>query len=71
MVATEIRSLNNSWLDAILSDERFWPAPPQTLAETGLPISLVESLVCKHLAVTGTASGRSVERTLSTVSCTE
>jgi predicted ATPase with chaperone activity len=43
-----------------LDGERFWPDEPRTLEETGLSTVLVESLICKHLAVTGTASGRSI-----------
>ncbi len=45
-------------LDAILSDESFRPAEPGNLAETGLPASLVESLIIKRLATVGIHSGR-------------
>ena len=47
-------------MDALFSDEGFRPSKPRTLEEAGLPESLVESLVCKQLALLGTASGRRV-----------
>jgi predicted ATPase with chaperone activity len=45
-------------LATILSDESFKPAEPETLDDTGLSESLVESLICKYLSVVGNASGR-------------
>ena len=50
----------DSLLAAVLSDEGFFPSEPRTLDDTGLAASLVESLIAKHLAVTGTASGRAI-----------
>jgi len=50
----------DSLLAAVLSDEGFFPPEPRSLEDTGLAVSLVESLVIKHLAVTGTASGRTI-----------
>ena len=50
----------DSLLAAVLSDEGFFPAEPRTLEETGLTVSLVESLIAKHLATVGTASGRAI-----------
>lgn len=45
-------------------DEAFWPAEPRTIEETGLTDSLIESLVCQVLQLSGTASGRRIaERT--------
>lgn len=49
-------------LASILSDDIFCPAPPQSLEATGLPSSLVESLIMKYLAVVGTASGRDLAK---------
>lgn len=43
---------------ALLSDDNFWPAQPKTIRETGLSTSFVEGQICKHLAATGTCSGR-------------
>lgn len=51
-----------SLLAQVLSDETFIPTPPTKLEDTGLPISLVESLVLKHLAIVGTASGRGIAK---------
>jgi predicted ATPase with chaperone activity len=47
-----------------LADERFWPEEPASIEQTGLSSSLLESLICKHLAVLGTASGRTVAEKL-------
>ncbi|MBI2823512.1 MAG: AAA family ATPase [Planctomycetia bacterium] len=47
-----------SLLAAVLSDEGFFPSEPHSMEEAGLAVSLVESLVVKHLAVRGTVSGR-------------
>src|SRR5438270_2601912 len=47
-------------MEAFLSDERFWPAEPKTLEETGLPLHLIESLILRHLAMAGNISGRKI-----------
>jgi len=59
-VATDTRALDGSLLASILSDEVFQPASPRSLEETGLTVSHVESLVCKHLSLVGTISGREI-----------
>ncbi|MHB8898936.1 MAG: ATP-binding protein [Thermoguttaceae bacterium] len=51
-----------SLLAEVLSEETFSPRPPTRLEDTGLPVSLVESLVLKHLAIVGTASGRGIAK---------
>ncbi len=51
-----------SLLASILSEETFQPPPPRSLEETGLTVSLVESLICKHLALVGTSSGREIAK---------
>jgi predicted ATPase with chaperone activity len=45
---------------ARLAGECYRPAPPRNLEETGLTESLVDSLICKHLATVGNESGRSI-----------
>lgn len=60
MQTTDTHYLDDSLFQTFLSDERFWPSEPASLEETGLATSVVESLICKYLAVTGTASGRSI-----------
>lgn len=55
--ATDTRE---SLLASLLSDDAFRPAEPHSLEEAGLPTSLVESLICKNLSLTGTASGRAL-----------
>ena len=51
-------------LAAILSQENFWPAEPQCLSDTGLPVSYIESLVCKRLLVVGLSSGRQLAKNI-------
>jgi predicted ATPase with chaperone activity len=55
-IATQ--DLRENSLAKVLAEENFCPAVPRSLDETGLPGSLVEALVGKHLAVLGTSSGR-------------
>ena len=57
-LTTSPSGLGNSLLATILADESFRPSEPSNLAETGLPVSLIESLLLKRLAVVGTSSGR-------------
>src|SRR5262245_13293559 len=59
-MSTDTLDITESLLKTFLDGERFWPAEPQTLEETGLSTSLIESLICKHLAVAGTACGRAI-----------
>jgi hypothetical protein len=47
-----------------MADESFRPSEPGSLAETGLPVSLVESLLIKRLAVVGMCSGRQISNDL-------
>ena len=51
-----------SLLAQVLSDETFSPTPPTKLEDTGLPVSLVESLILKYMAIVGTASGRGIAK---------
>lgn len=53
-----------SSLAPLLSDERFWPAAPRSVEETGLASSLIESLIYKHLSIVGTSSGRGIAKHL-------
>ncbi len=59
-MATDTNEGQGELLATLLSDEAFRPVPPRTLEETGVAVSLIESLVLKHLALVGTASGRAV-----------
>lgn len=51
-------SLATGLLDEFLSDEIFRPKEPQTLADTGISVTVVEALICKYLLSVGTQSGR-------------
>jgi len=60
MATADLSATRESLLATILSDESFRPSEPRTLEETGLNAAVIESLVCKYLAVTGTSSGRGI-----------
>lgn len=51
-------STSSAILASIMADESFHPNEPPSVAETGLPVSLIEGLIVKRLAVVGQASGR-------------
>ena len=51
-------------LATIMADESFRPSEPASLQEAGLPVSLVESLIIKRLAVVGMSSGRQLANDL-------
>lgn len=61
---TEPGSGSLDLLATILSDESFRPNEPTKLSETGLPISLIESLICKRLLLTDRRSGRQLAEDL-------
>ncbi|MBN2296789.1 MAG: AAA family ATPase [Pirellulales bacterium] len=61
-MASTTSELGGGLLAAVLAEESFLPAPPASLQETGLPESLVESLIIKYLSVVGTASGRGIAK---------
>lgn len=60
MAVLDSTAAGGSLLAAILSDETFVPAEPGSIEETGLSSSLIESLICKHVLVVGSASGRQI-----------
>lgn len=64
MLTTDTQEIEEGLLASLLSDESFWPAEPRSLEETGLSESLIESLLCKFLMVTGTSSGRNIAEAL-------
>jgi predicted ATPase with chaperone activity len=64
MTSNNRRTSRESVLAAILSQENFWPAEPQSLRDTGLPVSFIEALICKRLAVVGLSTGRQLAKTL-------
>ncbi len=49
MATTTLQENRESLLASLLSEEAFRPSEPRSLEEAGLPNSLVEALVCKHL----------------------
>lgn len=59
-MTTAIADSREGLLATLLADEAFRPAEPRSLAETGLPVSFVESLICKYLSVVGVCSGRTI-----------
>jgi hypothetical protein len=59
-MSSETHQYQDGLLATLLSDEGFRPVPPHSLEETGLTTNLVESLICKYLAVVGSSSGRGI-----------
>ena len=51
-------SYSSDLLATIMADESFRPSEPVSIEDTGLPVSLIESLIIKRLAVVGASSGR-------------
>ncbi len=51
-------SYSSDLLATIMADESFRPSEPVSIEDTGLPVSLIESLIIKRLAVVGVSSGR-------------
>jgi predicted ATPase with chaperone activity len=47
-------------LEALLGDDAFRPAEPQSIAETGLSPVVIEALILKFLLQVGSASGREI-----------
>lgn len=65
MIAAPARTeIDPALLRALLTDEVFRPAERKTLEQTGLSEALVQSLLCKQLAISGQASGRSLSNTV-------
>ncbi len=62
--ATDTQVVEGGLLASLLSEDNFWPAEPQSLEETGLSVTYIESLICKFLAVNGTSSGRGMAEQL-------
>ena len=56
----ETQSIDGSLLGSLLTDDTFWPTEPQTVEETGLSESFVESLLLKTIRQGGTVSGRNI-----------
>ena len=56
--ATENATIDPELLRSLLTDAAFFPVEPASLEETGLSETLVQSLLCKRLAVAGNATGR-------------
>jgi predicted ATPase with chaperone activity len=59
MSSTETKEVFGS-ISALLTEEGYRPAQPRNLEESGLTEALVDSLICKHLAVVGNESGRGI-----------
>ena len=54
------QNIGSNLLAAILSDEAFRPSEPTSISDTGLPVSLIESLIIKRLSIVGMNSGRQI-----------
>lgn len=54
----EYGTVDPSLLRALLTDDAFRPVEPATFQEAGLNDTLVEALLCKHLSISGSSTGR-------------
>ena len=61
---TDTHAIDSGVLNALLSDDAFWPTEPQSLREVGLSEPFIESLLIKTLAMCGTISGRALAERL-------
>lgn len=59
-MVTETLEIEGDLLATLMADEAFRPTEPRSLQETGLTAALVESLILKYIALTGTSSGRNI-----------
>ncbi len=57
-LSTDTLQIDHDLLSLINSDEDFRPLAPASVKDTGLSATFIESLLCKHLAVNGSSSGR-------------
>ena len=56
----ETQAVDAGMLGSLLTDDTFWPAETQSLAETGLSDSYIEALLLKSVLNIGTLSGRNL-----------
>ncbi len=61
---TTPHSFSSDLLATIMADESFRPSEPVSIENTGLPVSLIESLIVKRLAIVGVSSGRQLANDL-------
>ena len=58
----EETSIDPHLLRSLLTEDAFCPVEPISLEQSGLSESLIESLLCKQLAVSGSLTGRTLAR---------
>ena len=61
-MSTESLQINPDLLSLINSEDVFRPQAPASIKDTGLSPTYVEALLCKHLGVNGSASGRQLSQ---------
>lgn len=62
LTAAENASIDPGLLHSLLTEDAFYPAEPVSLEQAGVSETLVESLLCKQLAVSGSLTGRALSR---------
>ncbi|MDB5388050.1 MAG: hypothetical protein JWM11_3696 [Planctomycetaceae bacterium] len=62
LTAVEDTSIDPNLLRSLLTEETFYPAEPVSLEQAGISDTLVEALLCKQLAVSGSLTGRALSR---------
>lgn len=63
MLAAEINPVGGL-IAELLGEDAFHPAAPRSLADTCVPDTVVDALICKHLLTGGCASGRQIAELL-------
>jgi hypothetical protein len=60
--AVENSSIDAGLLRSLMTEDAFCPAEPVSLEQAGISETLVEGLLCKQLAVSGSLTGRALAR---------
>ena len=60
----DTQAVDAGLLGSLLTDDNYWPAEAQSLTETGLSDSYVESLLLKTILSVGTLSGRNLSENI-------
>jgi predicted ATPase with chaperone activity len=62
LTTAENATIDPHLLRSLLNEDAFYPAEPVSLEQAGISDTLVESLLCKQLAVSGSMTGRALAR---------
>lgn len=63
-MSDSIQDSKESLLAAILAEESYVPTEPNSIEDLGLPLSMIEALICKRLQIVGMTTGRKLAEQL-------